>query len=101
MNEKEEEQGEHHITVWRVSVLLQNKLPLLFIRFFFSLAMEMLESEFCIQDFNNSCKRPSQPYSEAMIIYTVLSSISLVTVVLNLLVIISISHFRYLLTFIP
>uniref|UniRef100_A0A3P8V2V7 G-protein coupled receptors family 1 profile domain-containing protein n=1 Tax=Cynoglossus semilaevis TaxID=244447 RepID=A0A3P8V2V7_CYNSE len=62
----------------------------------FSLAMEMLESEFCIQDFNNSCKRPSQPYSEAMIIYTVLSSISLVTVVLNLLVIISISHFRQL-----
>ncbi|KAK2817607.1 hypothetical protein Q5P01_025798 [Channa striata] len=60
--------------------------------------MESLEEpELCFpQLFNSSCKKHFRPRSEAMIIYTVLSFISLSTVVLNLLVIISISHFRQL-----
>ncbi|XP_058478611.1 trace amine-associated receptor 13c-like [Solea solea] len=59
--------------------------------------MENLDrADFCFPQLNNSCKKPSQPYTEAMLIYTLLSIISLVTVALNLLVIISISHFRQL-----
>uniref|UniRef100_A0A3Q1JQ38 G-protein coupled receptors family 1 profile domain-containing protein n=1 Tax=Anabas testudineus TaxID=64144 RepID=A0A3Q1JQ38_ANATE len=46
--------------------------------------------------FNTSCKKRTRPHSESMIIYTLLSSISLFTVFLNLLVIISLSHFRQL-----
>ncbi|KAM9850595.1 trace amine-associated receptor 13c-like [Aulostomus maculatus] len=56
----------------------------------------MEESELCFPQLNSSCKRPRQPPTEAMLIYVLLSSISLITVVLNLLVIISISHFRQL-----
>ncbi|XP_026223298.1 trace amine-associated receptor 13c-like [Anabas testudineus] len=53
--------------------------------------------ELCFpQLFNNSCKKHVRPHSESMFIYTLLSSISLLTVFLNLLVIISISHFRQL-----
>nr|XP_043875364.1 trace amine-associated receptor 13c-like isoform X1 [Solea senegalensis] len=59
--------------------------------------MENLDrADFCFPQLNNSCKKPSQPYTEAMLIYTLLSIISLVTVALNLLVIISISHFSIL-----
>ncbi|XP_026222763.1 trace amine-associated receptor 13c-like [Anabas testudineus] len=60
--------------------------------------METLnKAELCFpQLFNTSCKKHKRPQSESMIIYTVLSSISLLTVSLNLLVIISISHFRQL-----
>uniref|UniRef100_A0A7N6ABD4 G-protein coupled receptors family 1 profile domain-containing protein n=1 Tax=Anabas testudineus TaxID=64144 RepID=A0A7N6ABD4_ANATE len=55
------------------------------------------KAELCFpQLFNTSCKKNKRPQSESMIIYTVLSSISLLTVSLNLLVIISISHFRQL-----
>uniref|UniRef100_A0A3Q1JQ60 G-protein coupled receptors family 1 profile domain-containing protein n=1 Tax=Anabas testudineus TaxID=64144 RepID=A0A3Q1JQ60_ANATE len=55
------------------------------------------KAELCFpQLFNTSCKKHKRPQSESMIIYTVLSSISLLTVSLNLLVIISISHFRQL-----
>ncbi|XP_077946750.1 trace amine-associated receptor 13c-like [Gasterosteus aculeatus] len=47
---------------------------------------------------NTSCRKPIRPHLEAMLIYIVLSSISLLTVALNLLVIISISHFKQLQT---
>uniref|UniRef100_A0A7N6BGH2 G-protein coupled receptors family 1 profile domain-containing protein n=1 Tax=Anabas testudineus TaxID=64144 RepID=A0A7N6BGH2_ANATE len=62
------------------------------------MTMETLKKvELCFpQLFNTSCKKHKRPQSESMIIYTVLSSISLLTVSLNLLVIISISHFRQL-----
>ncbi|XP_040913661.1 trace amine-associated receptor 13c-like [Toxotes jaculatrix] len=59
--------------------------------------MEALEeAEFCFPQLNTSCRKTMRPHSETTIIYTVLSSITLLTVVLNLLVIISISHFRQL-----
>ncbi|XP_018516231.1 trace amine-associated receptor 13c-like [Lates calcarifer] len=59
--------------------------------------METLEAaELCVPQLNSSCKKPTQPHTEAMLIYVLLSSMSLVTVALNLLVIISISHFRQL-----
>ncbi|XP_071338927.1 trace amine-associated receptor 13c-like [Trachinotus anak] len=59
--------------------------------------MEALEgAHLCYPPLNSSCKKPTQPRTEAMLIYVLLSSISLITVALNLLVIISISHFRQL-----
>ncbi|XP_067384609.1 trace amine-associated receptor 13c-like [Channa argus] len=60
--------------------------------------METLdEAELCFpQLLNTSCKKHTRPHSESMLIYIVLFFISLLTVVLNLLVIISISHFRQL-----
>ncbi|XP_041806934.1 trace amine-associated receptor 13c-like [Chelmon rostratus] len=59
--------------------------------------METMEgAELCFPQLNASCKKPTQPHTEAMLIYVLLSSISLFTVALNLLVIISISHFRQL-----
>ncbi|XP_038579478.1 trace amine-associated receptor 13c-like [Micropterus salmoides] len=55
------------------------------------------EAELCFpQLLNTSCKKLIQSQSEEMLIYIVMSSISLLTVALNLLVIISISHFRQL-----
>ncbi|XP_069009700.1 trace amine-associated receptor 13c-like [Embiotoca jacksoni] len=57
----------------------------------------MEETELCFPElFNTSCRRPKRPYFENMLIYILLSSISLLTVILNLLVIISIVHFRQL-----
>ncbi|XP_029937217.1 trace amine-associated receptor 13c-like [Myripristis murdjan] len=60
--------------------------------------METLEgAELCFPHLlNTSCRRPIRPRHEAMTIYILLSSISLLTVALNLLVIISISHYRQL-----
>ncbi|KAK2814482.1 hypothetical protein Q5P01_000395 [Channa striata] len=60
--------------------------------------MEKLEeAELCFpQLLNASCKNHSRPYSLSMLIYILLSFVSLLTVVLNLLVIVSISHFRQL-----
>nr|XP_033474175.1 trace amine-associated receptor 13c-like [Epinephelus lanceolatus] len=59
--------------------------------------METLEgAELCFPLLNSSCKKPTKPHMEAMLIYVLLSSISVITVALNLLVIISISHFRQL-----
>ncbi|XP_029981598.1 trace amine-associated receptor 13c-like [Sphaeramia orbicularis] len=59
--------------------------------------METLEEvELCFPSSNTSCRKTSRSHLEATIIYTLLSSITLVTVVLNLLVIIAISHFRQL-----
>ncbi|XP_018516244.1 trace amine-associated receptor 13c-like [Lates calcarifer] len=60
--------------------------------------METLEgAERCFpQLLNNSCMKPMPPQSDALFIYILLSFISLLTTTLNLLVIISISHFRQL-----
>uniref|UniRef100_A0AAQ6IJU4 G-protein coupled receptors family 1 profile domain-containing protein n=1 Tax=Anabas testudineus TaxID=64144 RepID=A0AAQ6IJU4_ANATE len=63
-----------------------------------SLVMQTLEeAELCFpQLLNTSCKKHLRRYSEALLSYTLLSSISLLTVSLNLFVIISICHFRQL-----
>ncbi|XP_029294080.1 trace amine-associated receptor 13c-like [Cottoperca gobio] len=53
-------------------------------------------AELCFPQLNNSCRKPMPAQSEAMLTYTVVPFISLLTVALNLLVIISISHFRQL-----
>ncbi|XP_035995626.1 trace amine-associated receptor 13c-like [Fundulus heteroclitus] len=46
--------------------------------------------------YNNSCKKPPSPWTEVVLVQIILSLISMITVVLNLLVIISVSHFRQL-----
>ncbi|XP_029968088.1 trace amine-associated receptor 8a-like [Salarias fasciatus] len=57
----------------------------------------MGETELCFpQLFNTSCWKPKRPLSEAVLINSLLSFISLLTASLNLLVIISISHFKQL-----
>ncbi|XP_033471296.2 trace amine-associated receptor 13c-like [Epinephelus lanceolatus] len=60
--------------------------------------METLEGiELCFpQLLNTSCRKPTRPHFESLLIYIVLSPISLLTAALNLLVIISISHFKQL-----
>ncbi|XP_049449473.1 trace amine-associated receptor 13c-like [Epinephelus fuscoguttatus] len=60
--------------------------------------METLEeSELCFpQLINSSCRKPKHSLTEAVLLYSLLSFISLLTVILNLLVIISISHFKQL-----
>ncbi|XP_029012070.1 trace amine-associated receptor 13c-like [Betta splendens] len=60
--------------------------------------METLEEvELCFPHLlNASCKKRTRPHSEAMLIYVLVSCISLLTASLNLLVIVSISHFRQL-----
>uniref|UniRef100_A0A7N6BNM1 G-protein coupled receptors family 1 profile domain-containing protein n=1 Tax=Anabas testudineus TaxID=64144 RepID=A0A7N6BNM1_ANATE len=60
--------------------------------------METLEeAELCFpQLLNTSCKKPTGPHSDTVLVKVLMSSVSLLTVVLNLLVIISISHFRQL-----
>ncbi len=50
----------------------------------------------CFPNFNSSCRRLQRPQPETAVLYTLLAFISLLTVTLNLLVIISISHFRQL-----
>uniref|UniRef100_A0A3B3DJ00 G-protein coupled receptors family 1 profile domain-containing protein n=1 Tax=Oryzias melastigma TaxID=30732 RepID=A0A3B3DJ00_ORYME len=47
---------------------------------------------------NSSCRRSGRPPAESMLMYITLSSMSVLTVALNLLVIISISHFKRLQT---
>uniref|UniRef100_A0A3P8PD53 G-protein coupled receptors family 1 profile domain-containing protein n=2 Tax=Astatotilapia calliptera TaxID=8154 RepID=A0A3P8PD53_ASTCA len=55
------------------------------------------ETELCFpQLLNSSCRKTMRPYTFSILIYITLSSISLLTVTLNLLVIISISHFKKL-----
>ncbi|XP_034416710.1 trace amine-associated receptor 13c-like [Cyclopterus lumpus] len=55
------------------------------------------EAELCFpQLLNSSCRKPMRPHALSMLTYILLSSISLLTVTLNLLVIISIFHFRQL-----
>lgn len=54
-------------------------------------------AELCFpQLLNSSCRGLMRPHTEAVILYTLLSCITVFTVALNLLVIISISHFRRL-----
>ncbi|KAM7379993.1 hypothetical protein PAMP_003323 [Pampus punctatissimus] len=54
-------------------------------------------AELCFPELlNTSCMRPTSSWSEALFLKTVMSSIIVFTVALNLLVIISISHFRQL-----
>ncbi|XP_047434930.1 trace amine-associated receptor 13c-like [Mugil cephalus] len=54
-------------------------------------------AELCYPELlNSSCRGPTRPRSDAVLLYTLLSSISVLTVALNLLVIISISHFKQL-----
>ncbi|KAF3694493.1 Trace amine-associated receptor 7e [Channa argus] len=52
--------------------------------------------ELCFPQLNMSCWKTKRPLSYTVVIYIVLSFISLLTVTLNLLVIISISHFKQL-----
>ncbi|KAK2840301.1 hypothetical protein Q5P01_014041 [Channa striata] len=55
------------------------------------------ETELCFPHLpNSSCRIVIQSYSASLLTYVLLSSISLLTVTLNLLVIISISHFKQL-----
>ncbi|KAK2814544.1 hypothetical protein Q5P01_000270 [Channa striata] len=54
------------------------------------------EAELCFPQINTSCKKHTRPQSESMLIYILMSFISLLTVILNMLVIVSISHFRQL-----
>ncbi|XP_029012566.2 trace amine-associated receptor 7b-like [Betta splendens] len=59
--------------------------------------METLKDvKLCFPQLNTSCKRHSHTHTEAMLIYTLLPSMSVLTAFLNLLIIISISHFRQL-----
>ncbi|XP_061826914.1 trace amine-associated receptor 13c-like [Nerophis lumbriciformis] len=53
-------------------------------------------SELCYPHLNASCRVPRKPPMQALLIYVLLSSISMVTVALNGLVIFSISYFRQL-----
>ncbi|XP_030614950.1 trace amine-associated receptor 13c-like [Archocentrus centrarchus] len=55
------------------------------------------EVELCFpQLFNSSCRKPTLHWSKAVLLNIVLSFIMLITATLNLLVIISVSHFRQL-----
>ncbi|XP_062287462.1 trace amine-associated receptor 7e-like [Scomber scombrus] len=57
----------------------------------------MGEVDLCFpQLLNTSCRKPESPHSNTVLIYIVLSFICLLTAALNLLVIISITHFRQL-----
>uniref|UniRef100_A0A7N8XWV9 G-protein coupled receptors family 1 profile domain-containing protein n=1 Tax=Mastacembelus armatus TaxID=205130 RepID=A0A7N8XWV9_9TELE len=56
----------------------------------------MEETELCFPQLNTSCVKPKRPLSDTVLIYMILSFISLLTAALNLLVIISISHFKQL-----
>ncbi|XP_070831514.1 trace amine-associated receptor 13c-like [Chaetodon trifascialis] len=59
--------------------------------------MMMEEDELCFpQLLNTSCRRPQRPHSEAVLAHFLLYSASLLTATLNLLVIVSVSHFRQL-----
>ncbi|XP_068186309.1 trace amine-associated receptor 13c-like [Antennarius striatus] len=65
---------------------------------FLTLVMATLEgTELCFPHlFNTSCRKTHRPYFASIFIYVTLSSISLLTTTLNLMVIISISHFKQL-----
>ncbi|XP_049905512.1 trace amine-associated receptor 8a-like [Epinephelus moara] len=54
------------------------------------------EHELCFLQLNSSCRKPNRTHSDTVLIYIVLSVISVLTATLNLLVIISISHFKQL-----
>ncbi|KAM9342356.1 trace amine-associated receptor 13c-like [Pholidichthys leucotaenia] len=54
------------------------------------------DAELCFPQLNSSCRKISRLHIVSVLIYMTLSSISLITVTLNLLIIISISHFKQL-----
>ncbi|XP_027132027.1 trace amine-associated receptor 13c-like, partial [Larimichthys crocea] len=54
------------------------------------------DTSLCFPQINSSCRRLSRPRSETVALYTLLAFASLLTVTLNMLVIVSISHFRQL-----
>ncbi|XP_040912701.1 trace amine-associated receptor 13c-like [Toxotes jaculatrix] len=54
-------------------------------------------AELCFPELlNASCRKPTPPWSKVVLLQIVLSSVSVLTVALNLLVIVSVSHFRQL-----
>ncbi|XP_026151880.1 trace amine-associated receptor 13c-like [Mastacembelus armatus] len=53
-------------------------------------------AELCFPQLNTSCRKPTFTWSDVLFLHIVLSSVSVLTVALNLLIIISISHFRQL-----
>ncbi|XP_026151926.1 trace amine-associated receptor 13c-like [Mastacembelus armatus] len=53
-------------------------------------------AELCFPQLNTSCRKPTFPGSDVLFLHIVLFSVSVLTVALNLLIIISISHFRQL-----
>ncbi|KAK2823127.1 hypothetical protein Q7C36_019727 [Tachysurus vachellii] len=55
-----------------------------------------LTDEYCFPDNNNSCRKELRSSNSNIFLFLFLSCISVVTVILNLLVIISISHFKQL-----
>uniref|UniRef100_A0A6Q2X025 G-protein coupled receptors family 1 profile domain-containing protein n=1 Tax=Esox lucius TaxID=8010 RepID=A0A6Q2X025_ESOLU len=59
---------------------------------------EPKDAQYCFQDRNSSCRKTSMSTFIYITLYTFFSLISVVTVFLNLLVIISISHFKQLQT---
>ncbi|KAL3999608.1 NLR family CARD domain-containing protein 3 [Sarotherodon galilaeus] len=50
----------------------------------------------CFPNLNSSCRRLLRPTSQTILLYILMASVSLLTVVLNLLVVVSISHFKQL-----
>lgn len=45
---------------------------------------------------NTSCRKPLRPQHEVTLTYALLSTISLLTTALNLAVLVSIAHFKYI-----
>ncbi|CAL9690704.1 unnamed protein product [Knipowitschia caucasica] len=58
--------------------------------------MEPTVNDLCFPSANHSCRKIPRSQSEATAVYTLLAAITVVTVLLNLLVIVSIHHFRQL-----
>ncbi|KAK2840306.1 hypothetical protein Q5P01_014046 [Channa striata] len=55
-----------------------------------------MDYELCFPQLNASCRKERRPHIETVLLYILLLSLSLLTVMLNLLVITSISHFKQL-----
>lgn len=62
----------------------------------FSLMDTVGSHTLCFPNLNSSCRRLPQPHSQTALLSSLLAFVSLLTVMLNLLVITSISHFRQL-----
>ncbi|XP_016523339.1 trace amine-associated receptor 13c-like [Poecilia formosa] len=58
--------------------------------------MEVHDEELCFPQLNTSCRKPAVPWLTAVFLQFLVSFICVLTVTLNLLVIISVSHFRQL-----
>lgn len=91
--EKREGDKEDKVAVWQKVVPAPRSSPLLPS----SPAMNVSEGRLlCFPGLNSSCTRLPKPRSEAALLYALLACVSLLTVALNLLVIVSIAHFRQL-----